>query len=325
MSSARLAQLASCIAQHAPQPVAEVSVLVDTLVASFGSNLRAVLLYGSCLHNGNLNGLFDLYMLVDDYRATHRHRLAAIMNALLPPNVYYLEAELDTGQRVRAKYALLSLADFQRGVSRRWFHSYLWARFCQPTALVWVRDRTTADEIYLGFAEAVCTFIGRTLPLLQSGWSLQELWLKGLGLTYRAEFRPEQPNRQLQLFTASTAFFTAITPLALTMLDNTAVAGGDAEPACDLCCDRQGKTRSAWFTYCSARLAWRVRIAQGKVLSMLRLMKAAFTFKGGVDYIVWKIERHSGVRLEVTPFLRRHPFLALCCLSFRLYRKGGVR
>ena len=324
MSSDRLTQLAACIAQHGPQPVVEVSPLVDSLVTSYGANLRAVLLYGSCLHSGDLNGLFDLYVLVDDYRAAHRHRPAAIMNALLPPNVYYLEAALHTGPRVRAKYALLSLADFQHGVSRRWFHSYLWARFCQPTALLWVRDKATADEMYLGFAEAVCTFIGRTLPLLQPGWSLQDLWLKGLGLTYRAEFRPEQSSRQLQLFTASSSFFAAITPLALAALDNTRVADGDAEPACNRS-NHQKQTCSAWFRGCSARLAWNLRIAQGKALSVLRLMKAAFTFKGGVDYIVWKIERHSGVRMEVTPFLRRHPLLALCCLSLRLYRKGGVR
>ena len=31
---------------------------------------------------------------------------------------------------------------------------------------------------------------------------------------------------------------------------------------------------------------------------MLRLLKAAFTFDGGADYVVWKIERHRGVRLR---------------------------
>ena len=56
-----------------------------------------------------------------------------------------------------------------------------------------------------------------------------------------------------------------------------------------------------------------------------RLAKATLTFTGGVDYILWKVERHSGVRLEVSPFLRRHPLLALCSLSLRLYRRGGVR
>ena len=41
-------------------------------------------------------------------------------------------------------------------------------------------------------------------------------------------------------------------------------------------------------------------MSQGKLLHVLRLMKATTTFKGGADYILWKVERHSGVRVEVS-------------------------
>ena len=34
---------------------------------------------------------------------------------------------------------------------------------------------------------------------------------------------------------------------------------------------------------------------------MLRLTKAAFTFNDSINYAAWKIERHTGVRVEVTP------------------------
>jgi hypothetical protein len=66
-------------------------------------------------------------------------------------------------------------------------------------------------------------------------------------------------------------------------------------------------------------------MVQGKILSALRLAKGSLTFEGGVEYILWKIKRHSGVTLEASPFLKRHPVLAMCVLSFRLYRRGGVR
>jgi hypothetical protein len=46
----------------------------------------------------------------------------------------------------------------------------------------------------------------------------------------------------------------------------------------------------------------------------LRLSKAAFTFRDCVDYAAWKIERHTGIRIEVTPTLQRHPIL----FSFRV-------
>jgi len=71
--------------------------------------------------------------------------------------------------------------------------------------------------------------------------------------------------------------------------------------------------------------AWRLRLVQGKGLSVLRLMKASFTFQGGVDYALWKIERHRGLRLEVSPFFRRHPLLALLFLGWKVLRLGGVK
>ncbi len=73
------------------------------------------------------------------------------------------------------------------------------------------------------------------------------------------------------------------------------------------------------------RCAWKLRSWQGKLLSVLRLLKATLTFEGGVDYILWKIERHSGVTVEVEPRLKRRPLLAMWVLSWRLYRKGGFR
>jgi hypothetical protein len=57
----------------------------------------------------------------------------------------------------------------------------------------------------------------------------------------------------------------------------------------------------------------------------MRLIKATLTFEGGVDYIRWKIERHSGVTVDIEPQLKRHRFIAICVLAWRLYRKGGFR
>jgi hypothetical protein len=58
---------------------------------------------------------------------------------------------------------------------------------------------------------------------------------------------------------------------------------------------------------------------------MLRLLKGMLTFEGGVDYILWKIRRHSGVAVDAPPRLRRHPILAAGVLAWRIYRRGGFR
>ena len=40
-----------------------------------------------------------------------------------------------------------------------------------------------------------------------------------------------------------------------------------------------------------AAVGWWLRRIQGKLLSILRLLKAALTFSEGFDYLIWKITR----------------------------------
>ena len=63
----------------------------------------------------------------------------------------------------------------------------------------------------------------------------------------------------------------------------------------------------------------------GKTFHVLRLAKAAYTFAGGLDYILWKIETHSGIKTEPTPWQRRHPLIAAPKLAWQLYRRGAFR
>ena len=75
----------------------------------------------------------------------------------------------------------------------------------------------------------------------------------------------------------------------------------------------------------AARRRWRRRQRKGKALTALRLAKATTTFAGGIDYLAWKINRHAGTKIEVTPWQRRHPILAGIILLPRLLRGGAVR
>ena len=63
----------------------------------------------------------------------------------------------------------------------------------------------------------------------------------------------------------------------------------------------------------------------GKSLNILRLLKASTTFEGAAKYAAWKIKRHTGVTLEVTPWQERHPVLAApgALIKVWLERKKG--
>ena len=65
---------------------------------------------------------------------------------------------------------------------------------------------------------------------------------------------------------------------------------------------------------------WRARKLVGKPLNMMRLIKAAFTFRGGGDYVASKLDRHTNGALTLTPWERRHPWLAAPWVLIRLLR-----
>jgi hypothetical protein len=314
--SSHLISTISRISDRTASPA--VRALIDEIRQRHGEAVQGILFYGSCLRSGDdLDGLVDLYLLVDDYRRAFNSRWQAFLNALLPPNVYYLELKFE-GQVVRTKYAVLTLADFQKGTSMRWFHSYLWGRFCQPTGLLYARDEAVAELILKCFGQAVLTFVRRVLPQADDEFTAQQLWSRGLTLSYRAELRSENPEKRARLYDAAPEYYEEITRLAVD-----AVAGPIEIN------DHAGKLQYRQQVSAGKRFAgrctWKLRSWQGKLLSVLRLLKATLTFEGGVDYILWKIERHSGVTVEIEPRLKRRPLLAMWVLSWRLYRKGGFR
>ncbi len=75
----------------------------------------------------------------------------------------------------------------------------------------------------------------------------------------------------------------------------------------------------------SGRLGWLLRRVYGKLMSVLRLLKGLFTFDGGIDYVVWKLARHSGQEVVVPDRVRRFPLLFMWGFFWRLYRRGVFR
>lgn len=288
--------------------------LTEALRQRYGSCVVAVLFYGSCLRSGDpFDGLVDLYLIVDNYRSANSSALKAMWNRLLPPNVFYAEFPYEGGC-VRCKYAILSERDFAAGTSKRWFHSYLWGRFSQPTAVAWSRDTATQAKVAAGLAQAVLTLLERALPSLPAQGSVASLWEGALALSYATELRPESTGRAAELTQANAAYYRRVTELAAPLLD-TALQLADGNYAAELPDARRWRNR----------IAWRLRTVQGKLLSLARLSKALFTFDGGLDYLAWKLERHSGQHIEVPERVRRYPLVFVWALVWDLYRRGVFR
>ena len=190
-----------------PAPLA-VEALTVEIRRRHGNAVAAILFYGSCLRKNTLEGVLDFYVLVDSYRAAYALPLLTLLNAALPPNVFYLEVQ--TGQQtLRAKYAIISCADFQHAATLRSIHAIVWGRFCQPFVLLYARDEQARATVIHTATEAVLTFVSRAVALLlpnHGAWEFQPeiLWQKGFTETYRSELRPEHPATVHSLYEAAT-------------------------------------------------------------------------------------------------------------------------
>ncbi|MGI9229265.1 MAG: hypothetical protein ACR2P9_05340 [Gammaproteobacteria bacterium] len=303
--------LTGIITQAVPPPAQQ---LAATLQTRYQGRVKAILMYGSTLRETDLSDVIvDLYVLVDDYRGLPGNALLNYLNKLLPPNVFYLQIDHD-GMSVRCKYAVISLAQFSDGCNDG-FHSYLWGRFCQPARLLFAAD----DASRLSVVDAL---LGSVLNLLnnacvfQPGQRLSALqpWISGLSLSYATELRPEHSQRAGLLVERDQDYYQTVLHHSLPLLqDRYTGADGGLQV-----------TASAALTK-RLRRHWRWRRLSGKCLSVLRLSKAVFTFYDCVDYAAWKIHRHTGELIEVTPRARKYPLLFGWRVFYRLLRKGVLR
>ena len=283
--------LRDLVAEELSQPVdPRVSAMAAAIAAKYGKAARAVLFYGSCLRQKQLEGLMlDFYLIVSNYGEAYGRGWLAAANRLIPPNVFYFEHD-----GLAAKYAVLSEADFHRLNGPETRSVSVWARFAQPSRLVWAAEETARNRAIDAVSRAVPTLLGAALPTARDSGDPLDLWRQAFALTYSAELRAERKHRSGSVVDSDPDRYRRFTAPGLA-----AAFPNDA--------------------------SWARRRLEGKLLSVARLAKASATFAGGADYIAWKINRHAGTNITLKPWQRRFPLLAAISLLPRLLRSGAVR
>ena len=283
--------LRDLVAEELSRPVdPRVSAMAAAIAAEHGAASRAVLFFGSCLRQQQLDGLMlDFYLIVSEYRQAYAERWLAAANRLIPPNVFYFEHD-----GLVSKYAVLSETDFLRLNRPETSSVSVWARFAQPSRLVWFADDRARDAAIEAVSMAAPTLLAAAGP--RQNEKPLDHWSRAFALTYSAELRAERKSRAGSVV--------------------------DLEP------DRYARFyRPALGAAAVLRPhgSWARRRIEGKALSIVPLAKASMTFAGGAEYIVWKINRHAGTDIQLKPWQRKHPLLAGLSLLPRLLKSGAVR
>ncbi|WP_404713603.1 hypothetical protein [Sphingomonas sp. MMS24-J13] len=304
--------LQTLVAAELSQPVNPRVGAMAAAIAARHPGARAVLFYGSCLRETRYEGLMlDFYLIVADYAAAFAQKWLATANRLIPPNVFPFEHD-----GLIAKYAVLSEKDFARLASGSTRNVSVWARFAQPSRLAWAADEAARSATTAAVARCAPALLAAARPCIADALEPLDLWRRAFALTYAAELRAERKNRAGSVVDADPDRYRAFTFPAL----------AEAGLAAHLVNGRLvfNHTLSS-AERAAGKRAWARRSREGKALTLLRLAKASATYAGGLDYLAWKISRHSGQPIEIKPWQRKWPIVGALTLLPRLIVKGAVR
>ncbi|WP_336985357.1 hypothetical protein [Altererythrobacter aquiaggeris] len=284
----------------AAQLEADVEPAVRQFAAALGKDAGAlaVLFYGSNLRTGSLDGVLDFYVMLDGEEERG-----------IWPRVSYHERD-HGGETLRAKVATMNLKTFHAAASGRRMDTTIWARFVQPSALAWMGEADTRNRIISAIAQAAQTASRLAVALGPERGREEDYWRALFQATYAAEFRVEKAGRENSILEANRTHFDGLLPASLSAQGLPFEREGNTlRPLIE------GEQRARTLNW------WNRRKRLGKPINFARLLKASTTFEGAARYGAWKIERHTGIPVELTPWREKHPVLAAPAVLFDVWRK----
>ncbi|MEM7730062.1 MAG: hypothetical protein AAF311_12435 [Pseudomonadota bacterium] len=302
--SADADRLEALIREERLDPPPRVHGVMDAIRERHPGRVLGFVYYGSSLRDlEDAEKMLDFYVLVDSYAATHGRGWRALTNQLIPPAVYYME-RMEDGVLSSCKYSIITLREFERRCADG-FLSQVWGRFSQPCARLGAAWPEIEDRIVRARADAVRKLASETAPLFDAPATSTEFWGRAFFESYRTELRPESDDgRAREIVARYAARYEAIS----------AALFGPSEDGHFAVQDFGGRGSPA---------RWFLRRLVGRPTAAMRVLNSAATFDGGLDYVLRKVERHSGVSLEVTEAQRRHPVLWSPVLGWKLWRRGA--
>ena len=127
----------------------------------------------------------------------------------------------------------------------------------------------------------------------------EDYWRALFRATYRAELRVEPAGREDAILSVNQKHFDGLLPLAL--IEAGLPFAQDGRTIAPKLAAAERKAIRRW---------WNARRRLGKLINLTRLARAMTTFEGGMRYAAWKVERHTGLPVKVTPLREKYPLIA---------------
>ena len=200
------------------------------------------------------------------------------------------------------------MPEFERRCTHAARLSVIWGRFSQPSLLYFPKDEAIKARILTARANAVLHLARSTEGLFNAPIDAISFWARGFRESYRTELRPESSDGRSKEIVAK--YSDRYTQLMDIIYGPPNATGNYVIPPVS-----ESQTKRQWF----------MRRLIGKPTAALRVLCNAVTFDGGLDYVLRKVERHSGVTITPSAFQQKHPVLCSPVLGWKLWRKGAFK
>ena len=303
-------------------PTAAALTLAEYLASIIGASALAILHYGSRAQGRVVrpDSAFDFFILVDRYGpayralatavgARSRPRLAVALAWILPPNVVSVRQQGSFGER-EAKCVIISKRHFQRECSTRARDQFVRGRLSQHIVRAWTRDAASAEEVGRWVREARDSSFDWLQAFLPAVFDVDQYCRSLLAVSIAHEIRLEARDHAETLFAAQRDTLRELYGPVLNRLAARGVLERDGE-----------KYVQRHLPGALTRLRVHTRLRISKWRTTLRLLKHPFLYDGWLDYLLRKIERSTGEKIELTDRERRRPLIFLWPRAWRHLRR----
>ena len=272
----------------------------------------AILAYGSCLSpiTKSKTSTPDFFLVVERYRTFHSSSFHALLNWIMPPSIYHFAVD---GQI--AKYNVIRWRDLERETSMNAKDVYIVGRFSKRMAIASAKTPTEEDRLARIQAEGMRSVARRVLHLVPETFTTEAFAKEALRLSYYGDVRVEAADKADKIFEAERNYYVQIYGEILKEFENdSAVSWNPSVNAFEKPVSSKSEKRQV-----------QKFIKRSQRRAQLRWPKFMFTISNWVDYMLAKVERTQGIKLELTEKEKKFWYIYGWKYFFQLRRKNLIK
>ena len=298
----------------------EVDAFVEYFKNLFEENLLFVIFYGSCISplTKKETSYPDFYVVVKDYRDAlkkfkDKKFLHSLLCKILPPTVFFLKIERN-GKSYQCKFNLISKKHLDLYTSSEAPDMYIFGRLGKRIVLPYFSSDKEVDELVHFHHRSMRMNAEMALHFLPLRFGLDEFIKQTLSMSYLGDYRVERDTKIDELFESEKNFYRRVYSLILEEIEREkGIVKNSNEFYERVSFSENEKRKIEKF------------LRKSKRRSVYRWPKGILTVGNYVDYLISKVERAKGIKIELTPLERKYPLIFGWRHFFRIKRQGHLK